>query len=376
MRQWPEQVVKDVYQACCTLWQARAFPEEWMRRWVHLIPKVDNPSLDQLRPICLLEVVRKLWVGLVVETIAAYIYSDGVLTPGQQSGKARGTDAGSAELSATLETAKRCRSQVYLTSWDVRRAFDSVARGILLFSWTRLGVPEDIAQYLISLDTEAVMVVKTPLSLLINHELGYQGLLANGLTFHPEQGTPQGGNEASLGYIGFSDILLRALTLTDTSDYLTLDIYDHLHHTQPNAYVDDLNSVSATLTGLQKKADIVSAFCSIFCIELNASKFRAFHINWGNSHGQPDSSTICIHADDWNPVEVTLATDGSLTHLGLTRDCDLSDIIQFNELYTRTSDALHRLTSSSVSVAAKLMILNTVIYPRIRYIGKGGSVQR
>ena len=160
----------------------------------------------------------------------------GLLTPGQQSGKARGTDAGSAELSATLETAKRCRSQVYLTSWDVRRAFDSVARGILIFS-----------------------------------------------------------------------------------------------------------------------------------------KFRAFHINWGNAHGQPASSTICIHTDDWHPVEVTLATDGSLTHLGLTRGCDLSDIIQFKELYKRTSDALFRLTSSSVSVAAKLMILKTVICPRIRYIGKGVS---
>ena len=215
------------------------------------------------------------------------------------------------------------------------------------------------------------MVVKSPLSLLINHELGYQGLLDNGFTFHPKQGTPQGGNETSLGYIGFSDILLRALTLTDTSDYLTLDIYDCLHHTQPNAYVDDLNSVSATLTGLQTKADIVSAFCSIFCIELNSNKFRAFHINWGNAHGQPNLSTIRIHTDEWQPVEVALATDGSLTHLGLTRDCDLNDTIQFNELYTRTAEALHRLVSSSVSVAAKLMILKTVIFPRIRYIGKG-----
>ena len=138
MRYWSDEVIKSIYAALCELWITKSVPVEWTRRWVHLIPKAPDPSLDELRPICLLEVTRKLWVGLVIETISEYIYSDGVLTPGQQSGKRRGTDAGSAELSATLETAKRCKSQVYLTSWDVKRAFDSLARGILLFSWTRL----------------------------------------------------------------------------------------------------------------------------------------------------------------------------------------------------------------------------------------------
>ena len=371
MRQWPEHVIKDVYAACCELWQARAVPIEWTRRWVHLIPKVDNPSLDQLRPICLLEVIRKLWVGLIVDTISDYIYSGEVLTPGQQSGKHRGTDAGSAELSATLETAKRNRSQVYITSWDVRRAFDSVQRGVLLFSWTRLGVPEDVANYLIDLDVEAVMVVKNPLTLLVDHHLGFEGLQQHGLTFHPRQGTPQGGNEASLGYIGFSDILLRALTLAGTADYLMLDVHERLHPTLPNAYVDDLNSVSSSLSGLQHKANVVSAFCNIFCIELNANKFRAFHVNWGNAHGQPDSSNITIHTDGWHPTDVHLATDGSLTHLGLTRDCHVSDRTQFYDLFAKTSEALNILVRSSVSVAAKLMILQTVIYPRIRYVGKG-----
>lgn len=65
---------------------------------------------------------------LVVETI---FYSDDVLIPGQQSVKNHGTDAGSAELSATLETAKTQSQSVQFifSSWDVRRAFDSVARG-------------------------------------------------------------------------------------------------------------------------------------------------------------------------------------------------------------------------------------------------------
>ena len=112
------------------------------------------------------------------------------------------------------------------------------------------------------------MVIKNPLSLLIENELGFQGLQDHHLTFHPQQGTPQGGNEASLGYIAFSDILLRALAVTGTDDYLTLTPADQLSDTHPNAYVDDLLSVSATLVGLQRKADIVSAFAAILCILL------------------------------------------------------------------------------------------------------------
>ena len=65
MRYWSVDVVKSIYAACCDLWITKSVPVEWTRRWVHLIPKAPDPTLDELRPICLLEVTRKLWVGLV-----------------------------------------------------------------------------------------------------------------------------------------------------------------------------------------------------------------------------------------------------------------------------------------------------------------------
>jgi hypothetical protein len=51
------------------------------------------------------------------------------------------------------------------------------------------------------------------------------------------------------------------------------------------------------------------------------------------------------------------------------------DVVQFYDLYAKTSAALALLVKANVSVAAKIMILKTVIYPRIRYIGKGVSWQ-
>lgn len=101
-----------------------------------------------------------------------------------------------------------------------------------------------------------------------------------------------------------------------------------------------------------------------------ASKFRAFHVNWGNALDQQEQSVLTIHTDGWVPAQVKLASDGSVTHLGVTRDCNVEDTVQFYDLYAKTSVALTKLKQANLSVAAKLTILKTVIYPRIRYIGK------
>ena len=71
------------------------------------------------------------------------------------------------------------------------------------------------------------MVPKTPLTLLAHHSDGYDRLSQLGLTFHPRQGTPQGGNEASDGFKAVIDILLRALLMcVDQDNFVILDTDD------------------------------------------------------------------------------------------------------------------------------------------------------
>lgn len=363
IKMWPEETIQLAYNALCGMWESKTIPVEWTRRWLHLIPKTDNPTLDDLRPICLLEVFRKLWVSLLIEVINEFVHTESVLSPGQHCGKGKGTESGSSELCAALEAAKLHFIQIFLTSWDLRRAFDSVPRGVLLFAWTRIGVPQIVAYYLINLDVNAIMVPKTPLTQLVNHHEGYQQLERLGLTFHPRQGTPQGGNEASDGFKAVIDILLRALTSVDDNDYMTLDTDDRLTNMDPDAYVDDLLSISSSVVKLQLKADIVSTFCLIFQMFLNVKKFRAFHLNWGNDKGQEATTQITIHEKGWTPRLVTLDGDGKLTHLGITRDCDLSDCTQFCVMYDKVALALYAVMYAKVLTEVKLAAIKLVIYP-------------
>jgi hypothetical protein len=48
-----------------------------------------------------------------------------------------------------MEETEECAADKYLSSWDIKRAFDRVPKNILILSWTRLGVPKEVAAYLV-----------------------------------------------------------------------------------------------------------------------------------------------------------------------------------------------------------------------------------
>ena len=48
------------------------------------------------------------------------------------------------------------------------------------------------------------------------------------------------------------------------------------------AFADDLISMVTSLQALQRRADLVSAFCALFRMNIAVGKLRAFHVYWGN----------------------------------------------------------------------------------------------
>ena len=92
----------------------------------------------------------------------------------------KGTETGVLEFAATLETAKELKAEVFISSWDLKRAFDSVDRRLLIFSWVRLGVPTQLAQFL---DQDSKMVVRRPVASVLQQLSGKEGLSEKGATF-------------------------------------------------------------------------------------------------------------------------------------------------------------------------------------------------
>lgn len=214
IRCWSIELFKQVYDILVELWEVKEIPATWQLRWVQLIPKTDEPTLGDLRPLCLLEVIRKLWTRIFVTRITDFFAAQQIMAQGRHCGRGKGTDSGAAETLALMMTAKAAYCKMYMSSWDVRRAFDSVAKFVLRFSLIRLGVPEQLAEYISSMDREAVMYIKSPLAILVHQEGGTDALDALRMGFRPERGTTQGAGESPLLYMASTISWLKTVMIS------------------------------------------------------------------------------------------------------------------------------------------------------------------
>jgi len=112
-------------------------------RWLCLIPKTeDSKTSEEHRPVMLVEVLRKCWIGLSIYKITQVWKKHDILDPSQHGYKSkRGTDTALLGLQIMFEQSARINSPLFLSSWDISKAFDSLSKNVLKFSWIRLGVP-------------------------------------------------------------------------------------------------------------------------------------------------------------------------------------------------------------------------------------------
>jgi hypothetical protein len=158
-------IIADVYNRMLQLWQAKRFPE-WMRK-KHLcpLPKVDADILtpEQLRPVMLIEVLRKVWLRPIVYRIRKAWQDQGVLA-GAQYGFLGGRSCanGILQLINSMEQALYEGRSLYFSSCDIAKAFDSVQRPFAEMALRRLGVPKETAHLLSFIDDDDSICVLTP----------------------------------------------------------------------------------------------------------------------------------------------------------------------------------------------------------------------
>ena len=175
----------------------------------------------------------------------------------------------------------------------MKKAFDSVSKPLMLLAWRRLGVPLEVATWLVSMDINGATIVKTPHSLYVWEQLMYHSIntpIAKPLgyttatadctlidAFDTTRGTGQGDVTSPTCWVAVMDILLTALRKTDaariTNTYYRADGPD-VYRSEETAYADDLESICGSAEHLQQKADIVSAFCILGGLQLSYEKLR------------------------------------------------------------------------------------------------------
>ena len=159
-------------------------------------------------PIMLMEVLSKLWTGLLVDEVTSSLQRHSSLSLSQHGYLPHhGTDTASLQLLNTLETAWDARRPLYGCSWDISKAFDSVSKPLIVLRWQRLGLPAEIAQWLVDQDDNGytIIIVRTPHALAKLDVEGLEGLRK--LSFNPERGTGQGDIHSHFTWLAGFDVL-------------------------------------------------------------------------------------------------------------------------------------------------------------------------
>ena len=226
----------------------------------------------------------------------------------------------------------------------MRRAFDSLGKKFIIRCLMRLHIPLSLATFLTSLDDGGNVFVRSPKNIKIA-ERGLDALDREGDKFQTKKGTGQGDIPSPLLWVAALDTLLTVLR-KHKSEFKTMDLEGQSHPVETIAFADDLLSIEAKSEALQKKADIISAWCilyrshlgspseetdiiSAWCIlsgiEISHTKLRTFGIHWGISK---KNEPLVVHSKGWIPSEVAMLEDGTLKYLGLKSDMDSSHNIQ------------------------------------------------
>ena len=134
-------------------------------------------------------------------------------------------------------------------------------------------------------------------------------------------------------------------------------------------YADDLTSYSANLRGLQRKADLVSAFTIIAGLDVALAKFRAFHLVWSANYWNYKEAKIGIHTGKWVRTEIALKNKGTIKMLGILHDHLNNGMEQHKAVLLRIKRAVAALMSKQAPNQGINYVIERVIIPRAEYVG-------
>jgi len=115
MKTWTPKVLKEAFNAMTIIWETGQIPLWWKKKWLCPKPKVDPAlaTLEYLRPISLLDITRKFWMGIIVGRIVVVWETENVLADGQCGfWKHKGCEAPTLQILNALEEAEEAGTEI------------------------------------------------------------------------------------------------------------------------------------------------------------------------------------------------------------------------------------------------------------------------
>jgi hypothetical protein len=173
VKHWPEEVIDKVYDLLIKLWTDKHIPEHHKWRFFCLLPKVPGSErLEDMRPISLMDVVRKIWLGFFVSKISNFSEKHHLLDIAQNAYRHnKGTDSATLGLGNIFEVIREQETTGAFCSFDIKRAFDSVSKNLSRIALLRQGVPPVLADYIVRHDEHGAVFIRSPLVMQALKEL-------------------------------------------------------------------------------------------------------------------------------------------------------------------------------------------------------------
>ena len=366
----PHKLLHTLFRLLSLLWRANRIPAHWKIKWLHCIPKKDETisNITMLRPLGMLEILRKLWTLMIVKPIKKAAIKHKAIDNSQMAFLPNvGTDSELTVINNVLNEAKKLNLGIDMLSWDIAKAFDSVHRMIQFLVWLRMGVPQKVAELLIELDNNGTFILKSPYAQ--DQVAGMQLMPAQErydaqykLGFRAGRGYTQGDVLSTLGWVFLFDIVFTAVKHTRPDLHLRIrGIGSSLYTSGVVGFADDF--ITITIPELTPHfATATSAAYAILGLASAVHKFRAV-----SSHALPDR-TISVYDHNWNGSVIKFADEAHcIKVLGILINLNLDWTPQYLSAKETFTHAIRLLKSKRGSLATKIKILKMAIIPKLLY---------
>ena len=363
MQCWPDIIKDKVHSILCEMWKDKQVPAHFKWKYLVAIPKVPDPNLDQLRPLMLVECLRKVWTSCFVRRIGKIWSQDETLEDEQHGSRARKScDTATVQWLNALETAKEWKSNVFAMSFDIAKAFDTVSRSIQRMAYHRLGIPKEVAKYMTDLDENGPVIVRAPFSTNIVNNIKRSQIQDKDLAFNGWKGLGQGDPGSPQGWSAVADIMLTCLKTQDTRLFYQTHTGRVLEN-DPYMYVDDLIEAAGDLDALQKIGELFSAVTLVLGLKVAAPKIRAVAAMWGNN--TIDEPQVTLYTQGWVPAIINLKTEDKFKYLGQEFDVSLNMSEQMKTMNEQLRQFIAALDRAQASPEAKYKALTLSVYPKL-----------
>jgi exonuclease III/ribonuclease HI len=264
LKMLPFVLKQTLHKFMCILYATGITPEHWGESETALIYKGKNSplTLDNYRPIGLVNTIGKLWTKFLTYVLSDFAESNGILGL-HNAGFRRGKSTIKQILLTVnaLEDARLTGQNIYLMQIDLTQAFNRIDHDLLLCTMYDLGFPTCII--------DAVSGVYK------NVKTSYKS--ENGKT-HPMQinrGTLQGDSLSPFIFLIYIETLLRWLHYGGRG-YRFGCLPNELERTKNQAsnitFADDLNVMTSKACDLRIQAHKISLWCDWGSMTVNTSK--------------------------------------------------------------------------------------------------------